>query len=154
MALLPCYQGNLYGPMALRVRQNFPPQDWHWSIDGSSQQVPLFKGPNREFLKGALEMLAFCKRALFSNARLRPSKVRVHKVFWTICFQLSFVLLFEMLCQLSRAQQWCVVYFRQPKISETPQSLPIEIWLASLSVFLREMQSKCPETPKFSKSSL
>ena len=34
---LPCFQRNAYGPMAHKVRQKFPPRDWYWSMDGSSQ---------------------------------------------------------------------------------------------------------------------
>ena len=29
---------NLYGPMALKVRHESLTRDWHWSMDGSSQQ--------------------------------------------------------------------------------------------------------------------
>ena len=35
--LVSSFQGNLCGPMALKVRQKFP-RDWHWSMDGSSQK--------------------------------------------------------------------------------------------------------------------
>ena len=33
------FREDLYGPLALKIRQNISPEiDWHWSMEGSSQR--------------------------------------------------------------------------------------------------------------------
>ena len=60
MAPLPDFQGNSYGPMPLKFAKSLP-QDWYWSMDGSSQ--PAFSEPP----SGLLRLIGTGKRGHYEK---------------------------------------------------------------------------------------